>query len=88
MDSTSGSSLSKIVKLNASNYHEWKRDVQMVLTLKDLWSTMNADRPPAINELGLREWKRVQEHSLAIIHLSCDKDQAQLCSHAATGIEA
>ena len=36
----------------------------------------------------MKAWKRVQEHTRAIIHLTCENDQAHLISYAATGQEA
>jgi len=83
----SNDSILKIPKLNGSNYHEWKDNIRSILVLRDLWFLMH-ERPPAEQEDKLKAWKRVQEHTRAIIHLTCEKDQAHLMSHAATGQEA
>jgi len=49
---------------------------------------MRDERPPAEQEDKLKAWKWAQEHTRAIIHLTCENDQAHLMSHAATGQEA
>jgi len=36
-----------IPKLNSTNYHEWKRDIHMVLLMKDLWDQLHEEIPPA-----------------------------------------
>ena len=84
----SNASILKIPKLNGSNYHEWKNNIHLILVLRDLWFLMHDERPLAEQEDKLKAWKRVQEHTRAIIHLTYESDQAHLMSHAATGQEA
>jgi len=79
----------KIVKLNGTNYHEWKDDMKSLLILKDWWETMQEDAPPPSSEEELRnEWRRIQRQSRSLIHLCCERDQSRLIADAVTGIEA
>ena len=79
-------SLSKIEKLDSGNYHTWKWDMEVLLTLKDMWEDMQDARPPPGEEREI--WRKLQKHTLAIIHLSCSRETAAMIADATTGIEA
>ena len=80
------SSLSKIEKLDSHNYHAWKRDMEMLLTLKDMWEDMHEARPPPGDERNV--WNKLQKHTLALIHLSCSREAAAMIAEATTGKDA
>ena len=46
MPTDKGDGLSKVVKLNGLNYHEWKDDIKMILTMTEYWRILNSGRPP------------------------------------------
>jgi len=39
-----------ITKLNSSNYQEWKRDIRMVLIMKDLWDILCYGDPETLEK--------------------------------------
>jgi len=78
-------SLPKVVKLNGSNYHEWKEDIKMILIMKGYWRALLEDKPPRDKEEVIGNWENVQEQCLAVIYLSCERDQKHLISEAETG---
>jgi len=41
--------ITKIIKLNGSNYQNWADDMRSLLILKDLWSPIYEDIPPQVN---------------------------------------
>jgi len=86
MATTLETSIPKIDKLDSSNYHTWKRDMEMLLTLKDIWDDMHEARPPSGDERVA--WQKLQKHALAIIHLSCTREAAAMIADSTTGIEA
>ena len=40
----------RIEKLNDSNYHAWKRKIQLVLSLRDLDDYIHEERPDDVSE--------------------------------------
>jgi len=77
-----------IPKLNSTYYHEWKRDIRMVLLIKDLWNQLHEEIAPAERVAERSAWKRAQQRALAVIHLNCERDQKRLIADAENGIEA
>ena len=76
-----------IPKLDGQNFHVWRRNMQMMLILKDLWSTLH-DKEPEPGTPALKIWKKAQDQALAIIYLSCNSDQTPLIADCTTGKEA
>jgi len=82
--------VSRVAKLNRTNYHEWEDDIKMILIIKGFWRTLQCEKPPRDNLEALQYWywSEIQEQSLAVIHLSCERDQQHLISECKTGYEA
>jgi len=87
MSTNKEDTLSKLVKLNGLNYYEWRDDTKMILIMKGYWRTLNADHPTRSEEEDLDNWLEVQQQCLAVIHLSCERDQKHLISEYETGID-
>jgi len=81
------SSLSKIEKLNSHNYHVWKWDIEILLTLKNMWEDMHEARPVPGDERDA--WNKLQKHVIsALIHLSCSLEAAAPIAEATTAKDA
>ena len=70
--------------LSCSNYHDWRRDVEMLLALRDY----DIDEPEPHEFSEASRWRKVQRHILAILHLNCEPKQARLFRSARTGKQA
>ena len=79
--------LDRIPKLDGKNFNNWRKKIQMVLTLQDLWDIMHEKELDHDNP-RFHTWKKAQDHALAFIHLSCDDDQCPLIADCTTGIQA
>jgi len=77
-----------IPKLNSTNYLEWKRDIWMILTMKDLWDFLQQDRPPAAFTERLQLWLRDQRKVLTVIHLHCEREQQLFIAETDTANDA
>jgi len=64
-----------IPKLNTSNYQEWKEDICMVLTMKELWDDPLDGISPTGMDNERQSWSRMQRKALAVIHLYCEREQ-------------
>jgi len=53
-----GVDITKITKLNGSNYQDWADDMRSLLILKDLWDPMYEDIPTQMNVEDREEWTR------------------------------
>jgi len=60
----------------------------MILIMKGFWRSLLEDKPPRDEEEAIEKWESVQEQCLAVIYLSCERDQKHLISEAETGAEA
>jgi len=59
----------------------------MILIMKGYWRSLLEDKLYQ-DEEAMGNWENVQEQCLAIIYLSCERDQKHLISEAETGAEA
>jgi uncharacterized pyridoxamine 5'-phosphate oxidase family protein len=69
----------KIKKFNGTNFHTWKRNVQMILMAKELWYVMDYQNQAKAS------FKTDTEKALAIIYLNLESSyQSQLdgCENA------
>ena len=60
----------------------------MILTMKDLWDSLQQDRPPAAFTERLQLWLRDQRKALAVIHLHCEREQQLFIAEADTANDA
>ena len=80
--------LSKITKFNGYNFQERKTDITLLLVLRDLWTYIDQDRPPAAQAEEVKTWRGAHEHILALIKLSWEPDQRHMIADAITITEA
>ena len=70
--------------LNGQNYQDWRRDLEMLLTLRDY----DIHDPCPEDPVAGQRWTKAQRHMLAIIHLNCEAKQARIFRAATTGKQA
>ena len=84
MDDSSSSSV-RIEKLNDSNYHAWKRKIQLVLALRDLDEYIDSDRPAGEKEQ--KAWDRGDRKAQAVIGLALSDEHLEHVAQASTAKE-
>jgi len=60
----------------------------MILTMKDLWDSLQQDCPPAAFIERFQLWLRDQQKALAVIHLHCEREQQLFIAEADTANDA
>ena len=83
MDESSGSV--RIEKLNDTNFHAWKRKIQLLLAIRDLEDYIHDDRP--IDEASQKKWDRGDRKAQAAIGLSLSDEHLEHVSDALTAKE-
>ena len=83
MDESSGSV--RIEKLNDSNFHAWKRKIQLLLAYRDLEDYIHDDRP--MDEVSQTKWDRGDRKAQAVIGLSLSDEHLEHVSEATTAKE-
>ena len=73
MDESQGSV--RIEKLNDSNFHSWKRKIQLLLAYRDLEDYIHDDRP--LDEESQKKWDRGDRKAQAVIGLSLSDEHLE-----------
>ena len=80
--------ITKVAKLNSRNYCDWRRIMEDVLILKDLWLHLDEAQPEDVLSADYHLWLKNQKHILAIIRLTCESEIVPLITDASTGTSA
>ena len=83
MDESSSSV--RIEKLNDSNFHTWKRKIQLLLAYRDLEDYIHDDRPT--DEAAQTKWDRGDRKAQAVIGLSLSDEHLEHVSDATSAKE-
>ena len=70
----------KVEKLNETNYHSWKKKIQLLLAYRELFDYINKDPPNALMEVeAYTEWAKSDAKPQAIIGLTIPVSTSKLC---------
>ena len=70
----------RIEKLNDSNFHAWKRKIQLVLALRDLDDYIQSDRPTEND--AKQKWDRGDRKAQAVIGLALSDEHLEHVTEA------
>jgi len=77
----------RIDKLTDSNYHIWKRKIKRVLGYRDLEDHIDADEKPPTDPTALKQWKKEDKKTQAIIELTISDDHFKQIGDLSSALE-
>ena len=80
--------LASIEKLDGTNYHVWKKEVQAYLMMEDLWEAVDPDTEWPTGVTARNQWNKRDQKAYGAIYFSTDPAHCEPISAVTSGREA